>query len=57
MDKLLRENKEIINETKRLELKIEKRSKENPMQENFEDGLELELKNLRFKVKYLTGKI
>lgn len=47
----------MVTETKKLERQLEKRLKENPVQESFVDGLELDLKNLRFKVKYLTGKI
>jgi hypothetical protein len=57
MDGLYRENKEMVTETKKLERQLEKRLKENPVQESFVDGLELELKNLKFKVKYLSEKV
>ena len=47
----------MVVEIQKLERQLEKRQKETPTDESYLDGLELDLKNLKFKVKYLQDKV
>jgi len=56
----LKENTQMMSEYRKIERLIDKRLKDaqfrDPVEQS-EDKIDLEIKNLKFKVKYLEGKI
>lgn len=59
-ERILKENTQMMSEYRKIERLIDKRLKDaqfrDPVEQS-EDKIDLEIKNLKFKVKYLEGKI
>lgn len=59
-ERILKENTQMMSEYRKIERLIDKRLKDAQFRdpvEQTEDKIDLEIKNLKFKVKYLEGKI